>query len=139
MKTKPVIGFTCGAFDLTHAGHYLMFMECREQCDHLVVGLQIDPSVDRPDKNKPVQSVEERMVQLSACRHIDTVLCYNDEKDLIRLLKEVNPDVRFIGVDWKDKEYTGKDLPIKVIFNTRDHGYSSSSLRKRIVEAEKGE
>ena len=116
-----------------------MFMECREQCDHLVVGLQIDPSVDRPDKNKPVQSVEERMVQLSACRHIDTVLCYNDEKDLIRLLKEVNPDVRFIGVDWKDKEYTGKDLPIKVIFNTRDHGYSSSSLRKRIVEAEKGE
>lgn len=131
------IGFTCGTFDLCHAGHVLMFKEAREHCDYLIVGLQTDPSIDRPDKNKPVQSVEERTIQLEGLRYIDKVILYDTEVDLYKLLQENihGINVRIIGADWKDKPFTGHDLPIEVIFNTRDHGYSSSNLRKRIAEA----
>lgn len=128
-----VWGFTCGAFDLTHAGHYLMFKENRKKCDFLIVGLQTDPSIDRKDKNKPIQSVKERLIQLKACRYIDQVIIYKTEKDLIKLLKQLKPNIRFLGVDWKDKDFTGKELPIEIIYNTRNHNYSSSSLRKRIL------
>lgn len=130
-------GFTCGAFDLTHAGHYLMFEEVRKQCDYLIVGLQTDPSIDRKNKNKPIQSIKERKIQLKACKYIDEILLYKTEKDLYKLLKKLKPDIRFVGMDWKGKHFTGDDLPIKIIFNTRKHNYSSSNLRKRICDLEK--
>ena len=137
-KKKKIIGFTCGAFDLTHAGHYLMFEEIKNQCDYLIVGLQVDPSVDRKDKNKPVQSFKERMIQLKSCRYIDEIVTYKTEKGLYYLLKKVNPDIRFLGKDWENKpNYSRDHLPnMKVIYNSRDHNYSTSELRKRIIEEE---
>ena len=133
------IGFTCGAFDLCHAGHVLMFKECKEYCDYLIVGLHTDPTLDRPEKNKPIQSLEERRIQLEGLKYIDKVITYDTENDLYQILKE-NPHnitVRIIGADWKGKPFTGHDLPLDTIFNTRDHGYSSSDLRRRVEEAER--
>lgn len=130
---KKIIGFTCGSFDITHAGHYLMFAEVKKKCDYLVVGLQTDPSIDREYKNKPIQSVKERLIQLESCKYIDKVITYKTENGLVKLLKKIKPDVRFLGDDWKGKDFTGKDLPIKVVFNKRDHNFSSSSLRAKIV------
>lgn len=135
------IGFTCGAFDLCHAGHILMFKECKEHCDYLIVGLHSDPTIDRPEKNKPIQSLEERKIQLEAVRYIDKVIMYDTENDLIEILSK-NPykiDVRIIGADWKNKPFTGHDLPITTVFNSRSHSYSTSELRKRIAEAEENE
>jgi glycerol-3-phosphate cytidylyltransferase len=132
------IGFTCGAFDLCHAGHMLMFKECKEHCDFLIVGLHTDPTIDRPEKNKPVQSLEERIIQLEAVKYIDKVITYDTEKDLYEILS-TNPhiiDVRIIGADWEGKPFTGHDLPMATVFNSRSHSYSSSNLRKRIAEAE---
>jgi len=129
-------GITAGAFDLTHAGHALMFKECKEVCDFLIVALQGDPSVDRPLKNKPVQSIEERREMLEAIRWIDEIVEYDTEEDLYRLLKELPIDIRILGADWKGKAFTGHDLPIEVYFNTREHGYSSSELRDRIYASE---
>lgn len=130
-------GFTCGAFDLTHAGHFLMFQECKKNCEKLIVGLQTDPSLDREYKHKPVQSTEERLIQLRACKWIDRVVIYNTEADLFYILKEMQIDVRFLGEDWKGKNFTGHELPIPIIYNSRDHEFSSSSLRDRIYKAEK--
>jgi glycerol-3-phosphate cytidylyltransferase len=135
-KLKKIIGFTCGAFDITHAGHYLMFEENKKKCDLLIVGLQTDPSIDRESKHKPIQSIKERLIQLKACKYIDKVFIYKTESDLIELLKKINPDVRFLGMDWKGKKFTGKELPIKVIYNNRSHNYSSSNLRERILNRE---
>jgi len=137
MKEKnKVVGWTCGAFDLTHCGHYLMFEECKKQCDVLIVGLQTNPTIDRPEKNKPVQSLEERIIQLKACRWIDDIIIYATEDQLYRLLKEyIKPDIRFLGEDHKGKPFTGDDLPIKTIFNSRKHNYSSSNLIKRIKQS----
>lgn len=125
-------GFTCGAFDLLHAGHLLMLKEVREQCDFLIVGLQSDPSIDRPDKHKPVETLEERQIRLESCKYVDKIVIYNTEAELYELLKELKPDVRFLGADWEGKHFTGDDLPIKIIFNTRGHNLSSSNLRERI-------
>ena len=138
-KKKKIIGFTCGAFDLTHAGHYLMFKECKGLCDYLIVGLQKDPSVDRKDKHKPVQSLVERMIQLDACKYIDKIVIYKTEKDLFKLLKKINPDVRIMGKDWKNKPNYSRDMlpDMKVVYNSRGHSYSSSRLRKLVYEAEK--
>ena len=137
-KNKKIIGFTCSAFDLLHTGHYLMFEEVRSQCDYLIVGLQIDPSVDREDKHKPIQSLEERMIQLKACRYIDEIVTYKTEKGLYKLLKKLNPDIRFIGEDWRNKPNYSRDrLPdMKVIYNSRNHNYSTSNLRKKIFDEE---
>lgn len=137
-NTKKIVGFTCGAFDLTHAGHYIMFKEVRKQCDYLIVGLQLDPSVDRSDKHKPIQPFKERKIQLEACRYIDKIVTYKTEKGLYKLLKKLNPDVRFIGIDWKNKPNYSRDrLPnMKVVYNSRDHVYSTSKLRKRVLEGE---
>lgn len=132
MKT----GFTCGSFDLLHAGHAMMLEEAKLYCDYLIVAIQSDPSLDRESKNKPVQSYEERITMLKAIRYVDEVTYYDTEHDLYELLKRIKPDVRIIGVDWKGKEYTGHDLPIEVVFNSRNHGYSSSDLRRRVYEAE---
>jgi glycerol-3-phosphate cytidylyltransferase len=137
MKKDKIIGITFGSFDLCHYGHVLMFEECKQYCDYLIVGVQSDPSIDRPDKNSPIQSHEERLGLVSSIRFVDEVKPYSTESDLIDVLKEVNPDVRILGVDHKGKEFTGHDLPIKCIFNSRDHGYSTSELRKRVVDSEK--
>ncbi len=136
-KIKKNIGFTCGPMDLLHAGHVLMLKECREQCDFLIVGLEIDPSVDRPNKKKPVETVEERMIRLEGCKYVDKIIIYTDEVDLYNLLKKLNPDIRFMGADWKGKpNYSRDKLPeMKVIYNNRNHNYSSSNLRKRIIES----
>ena len=128
------IGFTAGSFDLTHCGHYLMFEECKKQCNYLIVGLQTDPTLDRPEKNKPVQTTTERFIQLSACKFIDEIIIYRTEEELYDLLKDLKPDVRFVGADHKGKSFTGDDLDIKVIFNSREHNYSSSSLRQRVCQ-----
>lgn len=130
-----MIGFTAGAMDLLHAGHVIMLKECRAQCDHLIVGLHTDPTIDRPNKNKPIESVEERKIRLQGCKYVDKILTYDTEKDLYNLLKELKPDVRFVGEDWKGKHFTGDDLPIKIIYNSRNHNYSSSNLRERIKNA----
>jgi glycerol-3-phosphate cytidylyltransferase len=130
------IGFTCGTFDLSHAGHYLMLKESKENCDYLIVGLQVDPSIDRPEKNKPVQTLKERKIQLSACKYIDKIIVYKTEADLLKLLKKLKPNVRFIGVDHKGKSFTGETLPIKIFWNKRNHKYSSRNLRERVNKAQ---
>tara|TARA_X000001036_G_scaffold418912_1_gene438211 strand:+ start:4519 stop:4941 length:423 start_codon:yes stop_codon:yes gene_type:complete len=137
MKKEKIRGITFGSFDLCHYGHALMFEECKQYCDYLIVGVQSDPSIDRPEKNLPIQSHTERMGIVSSLKFVDEVIPYNTESDLIKVLKEINPDVRILGADHEGTEYTGHELPIKCIFNTRDHGYSTSELRKRVYEAEK--
>jgi glycerol-3-phosphate cytidylyltransferase len=114
-----------------------MFEECKQYCDYLIVGVQSDPSIDRSEKNSPIQSHEERLGIVSSIKFVDEVKTYSTESDLIDMLKEVNPDVRILGADHKGKEFTGRDLPIKYIFNSRDHGYSTSELRKRVYDFEK--
>lgn len=131
-----IVGFTCGSFDLLHAGHVLMLEEAKRHCDRLVVGLQADPTIDRPDKNKPIMSLEERAAVLRAIKWVDDVCIYNTESDLLELLTTLKPDVRIIGADWKGKQFTGFELPIRVVFNSRNHSYSSSSLRERVMSAE---
>ena len=137
MKKDKIVGITFGAFDLCHYGHVLMFEECKQYCDYLIVGVQSDPSIDRSEKNSPIQSHEERLGLVSSIKFVDEVKPYSTESDLIDMLKEVNPDVRILGADHKGKEFTGHDLPIKCIFNSRDHGYSTSELRKRVYDFEK--
>ena len=135
------VGFTCGAMDLLHAGHILMLKEAKDCCDYLVVGLHTDPTLDRPEKNKPIQDIDERFIQLEGCRYVDQIIKYDTEAELINLLTSLNKKFpnfsRIIGDDWRGKEFTGYDLPIHVIFNSRTHNYSSSELRRRIYEAEK--
>jgi glycerol-3-phosphate cytidylyltransferase len=125
-------GFTAGAMDLLHAGHVLMLKECRAQCDYLIVGLEIDPSVDRPDKKKPVETLEERKIRLEGCKYVDEIIVYDAEAGLYELLKKVKPDVRFVGIDHKGKPFTGDDLPIPIVWNSRDHNFSSTNLKERI-------
>jgi glycerol-3-phosphate cytidylyltransferase len=135
------IGVTFSTFDMLHAGHIAMLSEAKNHCDYLICGLQTDPTIDRPDtKNRPVQSIVERQIQLAACRYVDEVVVYQTEQDLIDLLLILPVDVRILGVEYKDKEFTGRSechqRGIEIIFNGRDHSFSSSSLRKRVVEAE---
>ena len=133
---KMEIGFTAGAFDLLHAGHVLMLTEAAEQCDYLIVGLHTDPTIDRPDtKNRPIQSVFERYVQLKALSVVNEIIPYETEQDLLTLLSTMNIDVRIIGEDYVDKEFTGCDLPIYVHYNSRKHNLSTSELRKRVKDA----
>ena len=133
--TNKKIGITSGAFDLFHPGHVLMLKEAKAQCDYLFVALQTDPNVDRPEKNRPIQSIEERYIQLIGCRYVDCVLIYTTEAELLALMDAINPDVRIVGMDHKDKPFTGDDQGIPVFFNSRDHSYSSSELRERICTA----
>jgi glycerol-3-phosphate cytidylyltransferase len=130
------VGFTCGAFDLLHAGHVLMLKEAREACDYLIVGVQSDPSVDRKEKNSPIQTHEERIIQVEGVKFVDEVVTYDTEDDLVTLLRRLNPDIRILGADHKGKKFTGWELPIDVFFNSRDHGYSTSELRDRIFREE---
>jgi glycerol-3-phosphate cytidylyltransferase len=136
-----VIGITFSQFDMLHAGHIAMLAEAKNHCDYLIAGLQTDASIDRPDtKNAPIQSVVERQIQLAAVRYVDEIVVYQTEQDLIDLLLILPVDVRILGVEYENQDYTGRYegqmRGIKAIYNGRDHSFSSSSLRKRVVEAE---
>ena len=130
------VGFTCSCFDLLHAGHILMLQDAKRQCDKLIVGLQTDPTIDRPDtKNKPIQSFEERKIQLEAVKYVDEVIEYETEEELYQLLKILIPDVRILGSDYEDgRYYTGMELNIPIHFHQRNHNYSSTNLRKKVLE-----
>jgi glycerol-3-phosphate cytidylyltransferase len=142
LKAKGLkIGITFSTFDLLHAGHIAMLAEAKNHCDYLIAALQTDPTIDRPDtKNPPVQSIVERQIQLNTNRNVDEVVVYQTEKDLEDLLLILPVDVRILGVEYADKEFTGKkicmDRGIELVFNSRDHSFSSSNLRKRVAEAE---
>jgi glycerol-3-phosphate cytidylyltransferase len=132
------VGIVASCFDLFHAGHVLMLAEAKENCDRLIVALQSDPTIDRPDKNKPVQAMFERYVQLNACKYVDHVIPYDTEADLYNLLAGYDWDVRFLGMDYYDRaDFTGADLDIPIHYCTRRHDYSSSGLRDRILKASK--
>ena len=134
MKNKKIIGFTCSSFDLLHAGHILMLEDAKKQCDYLIVGLQTDPTIDRPqDKNKPIQSLKERKIQLGAVKYIDEIIEYSTEKELYKLLKKINPNIRILGSDYKEKSFTGDDLNIKIYYHERNHDFSSTNLRDKII------
>lgn len=135
------IGITFSTFDLLHAGHIAMLSEAKNHCDYLICGLQTDPTIDRPDtKNKPIQSIVERQIQLAACRYVDEVVVYSTEQDLVDLLLILPVDVRILGVEYSGKEFSGKNecelRSIEIVFNGRDHSFSSSSLRKRVYDSE---
>ena len=131
------IGFTCSTFDLFHAGHLLMLEEAKKQCDYLIVGLQTDPTIDRPkEKNKPVQSVFERFIQLEACKYVDKVIPYATEKELIDILLSYHIDVRILGEEYMEKDFTGMELGMEFYFNQRKHSFSTTELRQRVVAAE---
>jgi glycerol-3-phosphate cytidylyltransferase len=131
------IGFTCSTFDLFHAGHVMMLKEAKTQCDYLIVGMQIDPTIDRPGvKNKPVQSVLERFIQVKACMYVDEIIPYATEKELMDILTSYQIDVRIIGEEYRDKQFTGYQLPMSVYFNSRQHSFSTTELRQRVLEIE---
>jgi glycerol-3-phosphate cytidylyltransferase len=135
------IGITFSTFDLLHAGHIAMLSEAKNHCDYLIAGLQTDPTIDRPDtKNKPIQSIVERQIQLSATRFVDEIVVYSTEQDLIDLLLILPLDVRILGIEYQDKDFTGAnecyERNIELVFNGRDHSFSSSSLRKRVAESQ---
>lgn len=124
-------GFTAGAMDLCHPGHLAMLEEARAQCDWLIVGLHTNPQIDRPQKNKPLESTFERWVRLKACKWVDEVIPYDTEADLVNLLKIIKPDVRILSEEYRDKEFTGKGL-VREYFNARQHNYSTTELRNRL-------
>lgn len=130
------VGFTCSAFDLLHAGHVQMLREAKDHCDYLICGLQTDPSVDRKEKNKPIQTVVERYTQLKALSYVDEIIPYNTEEDLKDLLTLYQIDVRILGEEYKTQDFTGKEIcrkrGIDLYFNKRDHRFSTSDLRKRV-------
>ena len=132
------VGFTCSAFDLLHAGHVQMLRDAKDQCDYLICGLQVDPTLDRPEKNKPIQTVVERYTQLKAVSYVDEIIPYVTEGDLEDILSMYHINVRILGEEYRDKDFTGKDIcrkrDIDLYFNKRDHRFSSSDLRKRVCE-----
>jgi glycerol-3-phosphate cytidylyltransferase len=134
------IGFTASTFDLLHTGHVLMLEEAKSVCDYLLVGLQLDPSLDRANKNKPVQSIVERYLQLRACKYVDEIIVYATESDLEDILSSMPISIRILGEEYKNQDFTGRDIckkrGIDLYFNTRDHAFSSSSLRVRVAKAE---
>jgi glycerol-3-phosphate cytidylyltransferase len=132
------VGFTCSTFDLFHAGHILMLEEAKKQCEHLIVGLQTDPTIDRPNtKNKPVQGVFERWAQLKACKFVDQIIPYATEKELRDILLSFPISVRILGEEYQGMDFTGHDIPMEFYFNQRRHSFSTSELRQRVIEAEK--
>ena len=132
------IGFTCSTFYLLHAGHVMMLREAKAQCDYLICGLQVDPSVDRPEKNSPIQSIVEREAQLAAIKYVDEVIIYCTEDDLCDIINMYPIDIRILGEEYRDRDFTGKDeckkRGIQLHFNKREHRFSTSDLRKRVCE-----
>lgn len=140
MGHSKIVGITFSTFDLLHAGHIAMLREAKDQCDYLICGLQVDPSLDRPEKNKPVQTLVERWTQLQGVKYVDEIIPYQSEEDLQDILKLFNIDVRIIGAEYKDDRFTGRATcaarGIEIYFNKRDHRFSSSDLRRRVAERE---
>lgn len=139
MKDK-VVGITFSTFDLLHAGHIGMLREAKDNCEYLICGLQVDPSLDRPEKNKPVQTLVERYAQLNAVGFVDEIVPYQNEGDVVDILQLFDLDIRFLGDEYKEKDFTGKDIcrkrGIQLHFNRREHRFSSSDLRRRVAERE---
>jgi len=134
---SPKVGFTCSTFDLFHAGHIVMLQEAKSLCDYLIVGLLTDPTFDRPDsKNKPIQTPFERYVQLSSCKYVDEVIPFSSEQEIVDMILTINPDIRIVGEEYKDQEHTGKGL-CPIHYNRRRHSFSSTELRKRVVDSNK--
>ena len=140
MSANKKIGITCSTFDLFHAGHVIMLEEAKRQCDYLIAAIQVDPTIDRKSKNKPVQSIIERQIQVSSCKHVDEIIVYSTEKELEDIFMALPIDVRVLGEEYKDTEYTGKEICMKrgieLHFNKRDHFFSSSDLRQRVFDVE---
>ena len=140
MEHTKTVGITFSTFDLLHAGHIAMLREAKGKCDYLICGLQVDPSLDRPEKNAPVQTLVERYVQLAGVKYVDEIVCYQSEADVVDILEMFNIDVKIMGEEYREKEFTGKNVckrkGINLYFNKRDHRFSSSDLRKRVVERE---
>jgi len=141
LKEKGLrIGITFSTFDLLHAGHVAMLSECKNHCDYLIAGLQTDPTLDRASKNAPIQTVVERQIQLGCNRFVDEIVVYQTEKDLQDILLTLPIDVRILGIEYENKDFTGKDIcntrGIEIVYNGRDHSFSSSNLRKRVADAE---
>jgi glycerol-3-phosphate cytidylyltransferase len=131
---NKIIGFTCSTFDLFHAGHVAMLEEAKQQCDWLIVGLQVDPTIDRPEKNKPVQSLIERQLQVRACKFVDEIIVYSTEAELLDILNMLPINIRILGEEYRGKAFTGyKISKMKYHFNKREHSFSSSELRRRIA------
>ena len=137
---KKIVGITCSTFDLLHTGHILMLEECKKYCDYLICALQIDPTIDRSEKNKPVQSVVERYIQLDAVKYVDKIIPYNTELDLEKIFKSLDINIRIIGSDYINKDFTAKEIckdrNINIIYNKRDHNFSTTNLRKKIHKLE---
>jgi len=140
MEHSKIIGITFSTFDLLHAGHIAMLREAKEHCDYLICGLQVDPSLDRPDKNKPVQTLVERWTQLQGVKYVDEIIPYQTETDVEDILQLFNFDIRIIGDEYKHGKFTGRAIcaarGIEIYFNKRDHRFSSTELRKRVAERE---
>jgi glycerol-3-phosphate cytidylyltransferase len=133
-------GITFGAFDLFHAGHVLMLQEAKTVCDHLIVCVQTDPSLDRSSKNRPVQTIVERQIQVAACKYVDEIIVYDTEEDVLQILRSVDWDVRILGDEYRDTDFTGRDFTFdRCYFNTRPHSFSSSELRKRVARETESE
>lgn len=139
-RSKDTVGITFSTFDLLHAGHVLMLKEAKEHCDYLIVGLQVDPSLDRKSKNPPVQTLVERYAQLKAVRYVDEIIPYGTEEEIVDILQMYDIDIRILGVEYREKNFTGKDAcqkrDIKLYFNKRDHRFSTSDLRQRVINEE---
>ena len=140
MSANKKIGITCSTFDLFHAGHVIMLEEAKRQCDYLIAAIQVDPTIDRKSKNRPVQSIIERQIQVSSCKHVDEIIVYSTEKELEDIFMALPIDIRILGEEYKDTDYTGKDICMKrgieLHFNKRDHFFSSSDLRQRVFDVE---
>ena len=137
-RPKAKKGITFGAFDLFHAGHVLMLQEAKTVCDHLIVCIQTDPTLDRPGKNKPIQSIVERQIQVSACKYVDEIIVYDTEADVVEILRSVDWDVRILGDEYRDTDFTGRAESLdRCYFNTRPHTFSSSELRLRVARETK--
>ena len=139
-KQNRIIGITCSTFDLLHAGHIIMLEECKKYCDYLICALQVDPTIDRSEKNKPIQSLVERYIQLGAVQYVDKIIPYTTEEELIIIFSSLDLDVRIIGEEYKDTEFTAKNIcqkrGIKLVYNKRDHDFSTTNLRERIYNQE---
>ena len=139
-KNKKIIGITCSTFDLLHACHIIMLEECKKYCDYLICVLQVDPTIDRSEKNKPIQSLVERYIQLDAVQYVDKIIPYTTEEELISIFSSLDLDVRIIGEEYKDTEFTAKNIcqkrGIKLVYNKRDHDFSTTNLRERIYNQE---
>jgi len=139
MDKNPKIGITFSTFDLLHAGHIKMLKEAKNQCEYLIAALQVDPTIDRPAKNKPLQSLVERYIQVKGCKYVDEIVPYQTEAELEEIFKSFQLDIRIIGDDYRGKEFTAKDIcasrGIDIFYNKRDHDFSSTELKKRLTNA----